>query len=172
MVRRDILIRSSQPPVEVLAALKARSREWRESSVPMRLREHGVYGVQIRVDGNRFRMRSEPTSTDRFELECRGTVQAEGSGSVILGKIRQDNPPLWVGQILLGGAVVNWALHPSWKSVAAGMAFTVAWALLAAFMILVVLNQSRHEAEASEFERILETAAWPPDKSSAAPVAV
>jgi hypothetical protein len=165
MVRREFLIRSTLPSEAVLAALQARSREWRESAVPAALREHGVYGVRILTDGSRFRMRSEPSWTDRFELRCRGTVTSEGPGSVIRGSIRQDNPPLWIGQflaVILGMGVLR---DPSWTAAGKSVGALVGWAIIGGIMVLLGPSHARHEAEAAEFERILEGAAWPPGKA-------
>ncbi|MGH7703726.1 MAG: hypothetical protein ACREMO_11565 [Gemmatimonadales bacterium] len=129
--------------------------------MPASLREHGVYGVQILIKGARFSMRSETSWTDRFELRCRGTVSSDGSGSVIQGSIRQDNPPLWIGEflaVILGISVLR---DPSWASAGKAIAALGGWAVIGGIMALVAPHQSRHKAEADEFERIVEGAASP-----------
>ena len=172
MIRRDLLIRSKLPPDAVLRALADRGREWRESVVPAELRTHGVYGVQIQTDGSSFRMYSEPTQTDRFELRCKGVVLPEGTGSIIRGTIRQDNPPLWIGLFVAVLLAINVARAPSWLAVGKGLGLLAAWAVIGGILVLVAPRQSRHEAEAAEFERILESAAWPPGAKGSVQVAV
>ena len=171
-MRRDFLIRSSHSPEDILAALKTRSREWRESAVPAGLRQHGVYGVQIQIKGSRFRMRSEAKTMDWCELRCQGEVYADRTGSVIRGRTRQSNPA--VSMVLLMSLIqaVNLGLNPRWGEAGnAVLILALTWAL-GTFMMLLGRNQARHQAEALEFERLLETAAWPPGSSPSARVAV
>ena len=170
-MRRDFVIRSSLPPEKILDALQARSREWRESAVPPALREHGVYGVQIQVNGSRFRMRAEATTTDRCELRCQGTVAPEAAGSIIRGTTRQDNPAVWMMAIVGLILAANLLLHPSWEGLTRAGGIIVLTGFVGSIG-LVARNQARHQAEALEFERILEAAAWPPDSSASPPVAV
>jgi hypothetical protein len=172
MVRRDFLIRSALPPEAVLAVLVARGREWRESMVPAALREHGIHGVHIRIDGTHFRIRSEASWTDRFDLRCQGVVSPDTSGSVIRGSIRQDNPPLWIGLFLIVVVAISVALNPTGETAGAGLTALAAWGLIGGLMLLLGPKRARHDAEAAEFERILEAAAWPPGKSPSAQVAV
>ena len=107
-------------------------------------------------------MYSEVAWTDRCELRCRGTVSPDGSGSVIEGKTRQDNQPLWVGQIFAGILAITLLRAPSWTALANGMALLTCYATFAALATVFLPQHARHEAEAAEFERILESAAWPP----------
>lgn len=171
-MRRNFSIRSSLPPEKVLDALRRQSREWRESAVPLPLREHGVHGVQIQIDGSRFRMRTETSTTDRCELRCEGTVTAEATGAVVRGMTRQDNPVLWTMVIVAVIMTLNLAVHPSWAGLAEAAGTLVLIGLVGAGMMVVLRSQVRHNAEAVEFERILEAAAWPPDSSASSRVAV
>jgi hypothetical protein len=117
-------------------------------------------------------MRSEPSWTDRFELRCQGTVSSDGSGSLIRGTIRQDNPPLWIGQLLLVILTIGVLREPSWAAVAKAIGMLAGWAIIGGILVLLGPSHSRHAAEAAEFERILEIAAWPPGKAPSDAVAV
>jgi hypothetical protein len=67
---------------------------------------------------------------------------------------------------------VNLGLNPRWGEAGnAVLILALTWAL-GTFMMLLGRNQARHQAEALEFERLLETAAWPPGSSPSARVAV
>jgi hypothetical protein len=136
------------------------------------LREHGVNGVQIVLNGPHFRMSTEPRWTDRCELRCRGTVNPDGTGSIIQATTRQDNPALWMVAILAVFLAVNVARERTWSAVAQALGILLLIWLAATAMMLLARRQARHRAEAAEFERILERIAWPPSGSASPRVAV
>lgn len=158
-MRRDFLIRSQRRPDVILAALEARSRQWRESEVPGRLREHGIYGIRIRIKGARVRMQVERMTTDRFELSCTADISPEPEGALIQARIRQSNPYLWMGGMIAAVMLVQIAMEPSVGEFLAAVAILTVWACLGGLIILVARDELRHDVEAKEFERILVAAA-------------
>jgi hypothetical protein len=72
-----------------------------------------------------------------------------------------------VGLILAASLLLN----PSWQGLARAAVILVRTGFVGSIG-LVARNQARHKAEALEFERILEAAAWPPGSSASPRVAV
>jgi hypothetical protein len=72
-----------------------------------------------------------------------------------------------VGLIL----AVNLLFHPSWGELAQAAGIVVIAGVMGSIGLLF-RSQARHEAEAAEFEHILEAAAWPPGSSKSPRVAV
>ena len=172
MIRRDLLLHSSLPPGLVLEALRARGREWRESAMPAELLAHGVHGIEVRIEQDRFEMRPEAKWTDRFELTCKGQVVAEGSGSVIRASVRQHNPLLWIGAFLALGVVLNVAREATWDAVGNGLLIVCGWVVIGGLLALVAPKQQRHRAELARMEHILQSAAWPPGNTGPKCIAV
>jgi hypothetical protein len=63
-------------------------------------------------------------------------------------------------------------VHPTIATVSNALGVLAAWAIVSGVLILVGPKRARHEAEADEFERILEAVAWPPGKEPSERVAV
>lgn len=158
-MRRDFTIRSQLSPDAVLSALDTRSRQWRESEVPGRLREHGIYGVRIRIKGTKARMQVERQTTDRFELWCSVAVNQDPPGSIIRATIRQANPYLWIGYLIAGIMLIQFLSNPGVGQFLAAVAILAVWALIGGLTTLLARDQLRHDVEAKEFERILVAAA-------------
>lgn len=73
-----------RPPAELLSALAAFGKEWRESKMPPEVREAGTYGCRVIVSGSSFALTFEPQGRGP-QLEWHGTVSpvANGAGSRI-----------------------------------------------------------------------------------------
>jgi hypothetical protein len=71
--------------------------------------------------------------------------------------------------VILG---VNFVRAPSWAALAQALSLLLIVGIVTGGMVLLVRRQTRHQAEAAEFERILERAAWPPSSSASPQVAV
>ena len=80
--REPILIDSAFAPNEVLANLRARASEWRESSIPNDVRV-GVTGLALTVSGNDFTLRWAGQVSPLFNPIGFGTIAPVGDGSRI-----------------------------------------------------------------------------------------
>jgi hypothetical protein len=92
------------PATEFLDRLRARGREWRESTVPEGLRKAGVFGIRVEIDGWRFKMWCESGARSSYVPVCVGMVTRAGGQTRVHAYLRPSGGSmaalgLWVAWI-------------------------------------------------------------------------
>jgi len=127
---------SPLPPATVVDRLASYGKEWRESKIPVGLRSSGIYGCQVTVRGDTFKLRLEPQGRGP-QLVWTGQVAPEATGSRLNIRSEQTvGSRASVFAVLLFIAVLWWpAIRAGeWGFVLMGMLFmggfvalTTAW---------------------------------------------
>jgi hypothetical protein len=116
----DLTIHSPLSVADVLDRLRARGREWKESTVPPALRENGVLHIDVDIDGNRFTL-SASARAARAYVGWTGTVtQADGQpGSrLLLRRYTIGCTPLVIGGIVVVATAFELYSSATWPEIA------------------------------------------------------
>lgn len=98
---------------EVLRAIQADLREWRESLLPPAIRKRGVTHLVGSVNGGDFTIRVSPERRSYSTVSAHGTVQHRpGGGSVIRATVRTKFPLVLIvltcGVAIVAAEVAAW----------------------------------------------------------------
>ena len=130
-------------PPEVLDAIKANGREWRESAVPPELRREGVLQVEVRVRPPAFTMnyvRSRYPAEGGAGVQLRGRVTADSSGGslIVAEAVRARTVLIGAGVLAAIGVVFM---------VTGGRGGGILIAVAAAIAVLAVLRDRSHSGD-------------------------
>lgn len=143
------MIDSPLPPPVVLENLRARGREWRESSVPEDLRKFKVQTLTVEIEGSQFRMRWFGGPNPFYNPWCFGTVQPYGEGSRIRAGFK-----LSAREFLVIGAIVALAVLRL-----LGRRSIVNWMLFGAMVMLAIFTWARNRSAEPMRARLIEVLA-------------
>ena len=127
-----VTLDAALPPVGVIANLRAREREWRESYVPAELKKVGLTRLGVTVKASSFEMQWLGNISPLYNPVCFGVVQPYGEGSRIRAGFKLSrNSLILLGAYTAMGVInlfggLNWfrlALSWSMLGTVAGMAF-------------------------------------------------
>ncbi|HWZ58390.1 MAG TPA: hypothetical protein VNW46_05380 [Gemmatimonadaceae bacterium] len=127
---RDTTVVSPLSVAEALDRLRARGREWRESTVPQALRAEHVMHIDVKVEANRFRMLVSTMRRDGAKLGWTGVVIPAQDGQT---GCRVVIRPLMTGLVIQVAAiplVAGWMLFQG-----AGLPTALTWAILIAVVL-------------------------------------
>ena len=114
-------------PGEVLEAIRSDAREWRESVLPPKLREGGVYGIAARIQGHAFTLYYEGGSEGWPDVSIRGMVTPLPEGGSRVSASVNLRRAAFAGPLVFAGmGVVVWISGGS----GAVAAFVIAAALV------------------------------------------
>jgi hypothetical protein len=134
----EIEIASPFEPAVVLENLRARQREWRQSSVPEALKPYKVGSLAVDVSGSEFSLRWVGSTSPFYNPVCFGTVEAAGQGSRIKAGFKLDLKAIFSVSFLVPMAILQLV----------GDGSLVSWIILAAALLLLVplARGSSHKA--------------------------
>ena len=135
-MHQSFVMISPLPPATVVDRLARYGKEWRESKIPPGLRSSGIYGCQVTVRSETFKLRLEPQGRGP-QLVWTGQVTPEAAGSRLNIRSEQTvGSRASVLAVLLFMAVLWWPTIQAgeWGFVIVGMLFmggfvavTTAW---------------------------------------------
>ena len=139
----QIELRATAPPDAVLAAIREHASYWQESQVPPELRALGSYGVEVRLDGPRFRLaldshRDPPPS--EFVLRGEVTERPDGGSSIRASAVSLERD--WLGVVLIGGLTLVLALGAHWWAATLLAAGGGGWAWLSRRRMALLTQES------------------------------
>lgn len=105
---------SPLPPAAVLDRLASYGKEWRESKIPPALRASGIYGCQVAIQDDAFKLRLEPQGRGP-QLVWTGRVIPEAMGSRLDVRSAQTG---WSRASAV--AVLLFIVGVSWSSIRVG----------------------------------------------------
>ena len=132
MARREFL-KSSASASAILHAIRQDTREWRESAIPAKLRDDGVFQVEGSIRGSRFRMQYAAATQDRPNVLLDGAVATLPDGSTRVTATIRRRSAVFALPVLLG-------VLGLWEWYRSGTA-TVLIAAVVAFVIAAVYNE-------------------------------
>lgn len=146
---------SPLPPADVLDRLARYGKEWRESKIPPAVRATGIYGCQVTVENDAFRLELEPQGRGP-QLEWTGQVVPEGTGSRL--SIRSTQTRWSRGSAV---AVVLFIAVVSWPTVRAGdfAFFIIGTSFMGGFIALTTAWRSN--AQRADCQAILASVVTP-----------
>ena len=112
MLENQIEIVSPLEPAEVLANLRARGKEWRESSVPEDLRKLNVGPLGVTISGSRFKLSWSGNVSPLHNPVCFGTLEPIANGTRITARFGQDIRPLLPMFLMIAISSIDVAFNP------------------------------------------------------------
>lgn len=112
MLTNQIEIVSSLSPSEVLANLRARGKEWRESSVPEDLRKLRVGPLAVRISDSKFDLRWTGSVSPLYNPVCFGTLERMPDGTRITASFGRDVKQLIPMFMMMALAGIQVAIEP------------------------------------------------------------
>jgi len=107
VLAKEIEIISPLEPAEVLANLRERGKEWRESSVPEDLRKLKVGPLCITISDLKFDLRWSGNVSPFFNPVCSGTLEPTQNGTRITARFGRDLRTVMPYFLLVGILVVQ-----------------------------------------------------------------
>lgn len=155
MLAKEIAIISPLDPAEVLANLRQRGKEWRESSVPEDLRKLKVGPLCITISDLKFDLRWSGNVSPFHNPVCSGTLEPTQNGTRITAKFGRDLRTVMPYFLMVGILVVQVAIEPR----------PIPVILLAFFLIIfafLAIGKSKVGALRTRLIDVITTAAQPP----------
>ena len=151
----DIEIVSPLQPAEVIANLRARGNEWRDSSVPDDLRKLKVGSLGLSVSDMKFDMCWSGNLSPFYNPVCSGTVEPTADGSRINARFRRNLRTVMPYFLMVGILIIQVAIEPR----------PIPLLILTIFLILFVgmaMGKSKAGPLREGLIDVLNTAAQPP----------
>ena len=155
MIDNGIEIVSPLAPAEVIANLRARGKEWRESSVPDDLKKLKVGPLGVIVSDMKFDMCWSGNVSPFHNPVCSGTVEPTTNGTRITARFRRNLQSVMPYFLMVGLLIVQVAIEPR----------PIPLLLLAIFLIIFVgmaMGKSKVPPLRAGLIDVLTTAAQPP----------
>jgi hypothetical protein len=155
MLPPEIEIVSPLEPAEVIANLRARGKEWRESSVPDDLRKLKVGTLCVSISDLRFDLLWSGNVSPFYNPVCSGTMEPTTDGTRIAARFRRDLRTLMPYFLMVAILIIQVAMEPK----------PIPLILLGIFLILFVgmaMGKRKVAPLRAGLIDILTTAAQPP----------
>ena len=151
----SIEIVSPLEPDEVVANLRARGNEWRESSVPDDLRKLKVGSLCVSISDMTFDLYWSGSVSPFYNPVCSGTLESTRNGTRITARFRRDLRTVMPYFLMVGILILQVAIKPR----------PIPLILLAIFLMLfagMAMGKSKVGPLRAGLIDVLTTAAQPP----------
>jgi len=155
VLANGIEINSPLEPSEVLANLRERGREWRDSSVPEDLKKLRVGLLCITISDLKFDLRWSGNVSPFYNPVCSGTLEPTQNGTRITARFGRDLRTVMPYFLLVGILVVQVAIEPRPIPVLILAIFLIIFAFLA-------VGKSKVGPLRTRLIDVINTAAQPP----------
>ena len=108
----EIEIVSPLEPAEVVENLRARGKEWRESSIPDDLRKLKVGSLGVSISDVRFDLCWYGSVSPFYNPVCSGTVEPTTKGARITARFRRDLRTVMPYFLMVGLLIIQVAIEP------------------------------------------------------------